>query len=253
MLELSIEGNNLSGSIPPEIGNLTYLEALSIEGNNLSGDIPPEIGNLSRLSMLSFGVDNLNGCVPSHLNHIFIQNDAGLPLCGESTATPMTQPTAPGAPSQSHANADTEREALIALYNAMNGPSWYIQDNWLTDLPVGDWHGVKTRDGRVVELSLYNNLSGSIPPEIGNLSNLRALSFYSNNLNGSIPPEIGNLSNLMELDLSMNNLSGSIPPEIGDLSNLQLLWLEGNNLSGCLPSSMMSALRSFDDAVPFCD
>jgi len=80
-----------------------------------------------------------------------------------------------------------------------------------------------------------NDLTGSIPPEIGNLVNLEVLYLYENNLTGSIPPEIGNLANLEELELDSNNLTGSIPPEIGSLTNLEWLNLENNDLTGSIP------------------
>ncbi|NJL06697.1 MAG: Two component regulator three Y domain protein, partial [Chloroflexaceae bacterium] len=41
-----------------------------------------------------------------------------------------------------------------------------------------------------------------------------SLSLSFNELTGSIPPELGSLANLQDLDLSENQLSGSIPPEL---------------------------------------
>ena len=66
----------------------------------------------------------------------------------------------------------------------------------------------------------YNQLTGSIPPEIGNLTNLTYLNLRSNQLTGSIPPEIGNLTNLTELVLFGNELTGEIPESICELTNL---------------------------------
>jgi len=85
-------------------------------------------------------------------------------------------------------------------------------------------------------LNLSNNgLTGTIPPEIGNLTNLIYLRLSSNQFTGNIPSEIGNLTNLTELWLSGNQLTGSIPPEIGNLTNLTELWLGGNQLTGSIP------------------
>ena len=90
------------------------------------------------------------------------------------------------------------------------------------------------------ELSLWgNNLSGEIPSSIGNLNNLEYLWLGEyNNLTGNIPPEIGDLTNLRALDIWGNNLNGTIPPEIGNLTNLEILWLHGNSISGEIPSEI---------------
>ena len=62
------------------------------------------------------------------------------------------------------------------------------------------------------EISLSSSeLTGSIPPEIGNLTNLERLYLYDNELTGSIPPDVGNLINLTGLRLDQNQLTGSIP------------------------------------------
>ena len=83
-----------------------------------------------------------------------------------------------------------------------------------------------------------NQLSGEIPPEIGNLTNLEKLILYGNQLSGEIPPEIGNLTNLLWVDLSDNQFTGLIPPTIGNLTNLTRLALHNNQLSGQIPSEI---------------
>ena len=80
-----------------------------------------------------------------------------------------------------------------------------------------------------------NQITGEIPPEIGNLTNLTHLYLHSNSLTGSIPPEIGNLTNLTDLSLSFNSFMGSIPPEIGNLTNLTHLNLGFNSFIGEIP------------------
>ncbi|WP_420448358.1 leucine-rich repeat domain-containing protein [Candidatus Palauibacter sp.] len=59
-----------------------------------------------------------------------------------------------------------------------------------------------------------HGLSGPIPPELGDLANLRELHLWINQLSGPIPPELGNLANLRSLNLGINRLSGPIPPEM---------------------------------------
>ena len=137
-------------------------------------------------------------------------------------------------------DASTDRDALVALYEAADGENWVNSENWLSDRPISEWHGVTVDDdGRVSELLLYENqLNGTIPPELGNLSNLTVLSLYSNRLRGTVPSELGNLSSLEVLALSANQLNGSIPPELSNLADLQVLALWGNKLRGSIPPGL---------------
>jgi len=168
-----------------------------------------------------------------------------------------------------------DRAALVALYEATDGPNWRDNTNWLTDAPLGDWYGVDTdADGRVVRLVLrgmwddeakhwvsqglagaiprelgglarlerlrldHNELTGSIPPQLGELANLRFLDLSANELSAGIPPELGRLTSLHQLILEFNTLSGAIPPELGDLAGLWSLSLSGNSLSGTVPKEL---------------
>ena len=131
-----------------------------------------------------------------------------------------------------------DRATLVALYNATDGANWRHNANWLSTAPLSEWHGVEVdANGRVLKIDLHQNgLSGSIPAEIGQLSNLTVLWLGNNQLSGPIPAELGGLSNLTSLFLSINQLSGSIPAELGALSNLNALTLESNRLSGSIPA-----------------
>nr|XP_027120343.1 MDIS1-interacting receptor like kinase 2-like [Coffea arabica] len=88
-----------------------------------------------------------------------------------------------------------------------------------------------------VDLSM-NELFGSIPPQVGNLSKLIYLDFSANMLSEEIPPEIGLLKNLQVLHLNENHLSGPIPEELSHLVHLTELDLNTNNISGTIPSSL---------------
>ena len=97
-------------------------------------------------------------------------------------------------------------------------------------------------------LSLDNNqLDGSIPSELGSLSNLEYLALVNNQLSGSIPPKLGNLSNLTFLFLNNNRLVGNIPSEIGRLSTLVWFNLSNNQLSGSIPPELGSLFRLAND------
>jgi len=129
------------------------------------------------------------------------------------------------------------RDALVALYRAADGDNWNNNENWLSDAPLGEWYGVTTDDnGRVIKVSLsQNQLNGSIPVQIGRLTDLEDLNFWGNQLRGEIPTEIGNLRNLKALSFAVNQLSGGVPPELGNLTNLEDLRLRLNQLSGPIP------------------
>ena len=138
-----------------------------------------------------------------------------------------------------------DREALVALYQATNGPNWSNSENWLSDAPLDEWHGISTDYlGRVVRVNLGDNhLNGSIPPEMGQLQNLEFLAIYNERLAGPIPPEIGQLKNLHRLSLGDGGLTGPIPAEIAELQNLELLEIYNNRLAGPIPPAI-GELRS---------
>ena len=133
-----------------------------------------------------------------------------------------------------------DRAALVAFYNATGGANWRNNGNWLSSAPIGEWYGVTTdADGRVTRLFLYNNhLTGSIPGELGGLTNLEDLDLPGNQLTREIPAELGGLSNLTSLDLWQNQLSGEIPAELGGLANLTSLRLGDNQLTGAIPAEL---------------
>jgi hypothetical protein len=146
-----------------------------------------------------------------------------------------------------------ECEALVAIYDALNGDNWSDNTNWKTENPVdggffrGSWHGVTVENGHVIGIGkgasaglmgtevIYPNFVGSIPPEIVNLAFLESLVLSEGQLT-NIPPEIGSLANLEYLNLSNSQIAGSIPPELGNLSNLTDLKLYQNQLTGSIPS-----------------
>ena len=135
-----------------------------------------------------------------------------------------------------------DRAHLVALYHATGGANWTNNTNWLTNAPIGQWHGVTTdSQGRVTELNLTSNqLKGEIPPELANLTNLGLLALGGNELTGPIPTWLGGLTNLEELYLWENELTGTIPAELGSLVNLKELWLSKNQLTGEIPVELGS-------------
>ena len=171
------------------MGSLSNLTGLYLHGNALSGEIPAWLGSLSDLRALYLNNNALSGCVPSSLED---QLDLDYSELGDLPYSPTPTPSTTGSeeaptatvapvpttvPPAASGSVDTDREALVALYNATDGENWNESDNWLSDAPLGEWYGVTIDDdGRVGALYLPGiGLSGEIPPELGSLSNLTSL------------------------------------------------------------------------------
>ena len=149
-----------------------------------------------------------------------------------------------------------ECNALVALYNATDGPSWTDQGDWLVTNSPCTWLGVECVDGTIEELLLEsNNLHGQLPTQLKNLPNLAFLDLSQNNLIGVIPNEIGEISNLEELYLNQNpDLTGALPQSLSNL-NLGLLWFDGTQV--CIPndsalSVWMNAIDDLQSSNIFC-
>mmetsp|Transcript_6048 Transcript_6048/g.13476 ORF Transcript_6048/g.13476 Transcript_6048/m.13476 type:complete len:112 (-) Transcript_6048:265-600(-) len=57
-------------------------------------------------------------------------------------------------------------------------------------------------------------------------------------LNGTLPTEVGLLTNLEKFLVDLNRLSGTIPSQLGNLTNLERLFLGGNRLTGQMPTEL---------------
>ena len=137
-------------------------------------------------------------------------------------------------------SSSADMEALVAFYNSTGGPRWRTDTNWLSNEPINTWHGVTTVGGRVTALHLGGNgLRGEIPPEIGNLTQLRELWLGNNDITGDeIPTEISGLKRLVILDLGVNEIRGTIPEWLGDLGQLHELHLDNNRFDGKVPEQL---------------
>jgi hypothetical protein len=118
----------------------------------------------------------------------------------------------------SQASAQTNSSdslALVDLYNSTNGPNWTNHTNWLTSAPVSTWFGVFLDGPYVNSIALqHNNLVGTLPPSLGNLTDLPVtFDFSDNRLTGAIPSSYVTLAGTAPsfLLLARNQLSGPIP------------------------------------------
>ena len=231
--------------------SLGRVTALDLSSNGLRGRLPPPVAELGQLSVLRVGDNALSGPIPQALADLpleeFRYGDTELCVPGSVTFRTWLAGIAVREGTDERCAPPAEREILQMLYDATGGEEWRRRDNWLTDAPLGDWHGVTTDGaGTVVELALYgNNLRGRVPPEFASLTALRLLDLSYNWLDGPIPRDLGYVDTLEEIHLESNLLSGPIPAELGALPALTDLDLHDNRLKGTIPPELgrLSTLR----------
>ena len=86
--------------------------------------------------------------------------------------------------------------ALLALYDSTGGDDWKDRTGWLSSSSPCEWHGISCKRGHVVSISLLSNqLTGPIPPELGNLGALEVLLLHDNQQTGTIPSPLKRLCN----------------------------------------------------------
>ncbi|RLM86768.1 putative LRR receptor-like serine/threonine-protein kinase [Panicum miliaceum] len=146
--------------------------------------------------------------------------------------------------------------ALLAFKKGItHDPSGYITDSWndesidFNGCPAS-WNGIVCNGASVAGVVLDSHgISGVADISVfANLTMLVKLSMANNNLSGSLPSNVGSLKSLKFMDISNNQFSGPIPEGIGNLRSLQNLSLAGNNFSGPLPDSIdgLMSLQSLD-------
>ncbi len=137
-----------------------------------------------------------------------------------------------------------ECTALVDLAHSTDYENWGNHDLWLVEANADEWFGVNVAGGHVVALELAgNDLTGSLPASLGNLTYLLVLNLSNNTLTGAIPASITNMARLSNLNLSgdenpSEGLTGSIPSAIGQMTFLEVIELQDNNLTGMIPDSI---------------
>ncbi|KAH9735400.1 protein kinase domain-containing protein [Citrus sinensis] len=267
---INLWNNDLSGSIPPQIGSLSKLKYLNLRWKNLTGSTQSELVKLQQEKLKAMDLRDTKQRLNNSLEFVkgkismlaaklaiqalemqavtvFIWAALTLLIVHVASATKISIHVAA---------SEIERQALL-------NSGW-----WKDRIPHNtsdhcNWVGITCDyEGRITHIGLAesnikgelghinfscfpnlqyldlsnNNLSGSIPSQIGSLSNLKYLDLDRNNLTGTIPKEIGSLRNLKELLLGSNTLGGVLPQEIGNLKSLTALSMDANNIGGPIPS-----------------
>ncbi|XP_060187387.1 probable LRR receptor-like serine/threonine-protein kinase At1g56140 isoform X1 [Lycium barbarum] len=242
--DLNLGRNYLTGTLSPSIGNLTRMQYLNIGINALSGELPKELGLLSDLRSFGFGANNFSGPLPSELGNLTRLEQIYIDANGVSGPIPLTFAKLQNLATVSASGNDftgripdfignnwTKLTTLRLQGNAFEGPIPASFSN-LTSL---------------VELRISDLSNGSSSFDfLRNMKSLSKLVLRNNNISGSIPPNIGEYESLSLLDLSFNNLTGLIPDALFNMTSLTHLFLGDNKLTGVLPAQKTQSLHTID-------
>ncbi|GFZ02223.1 EF-TU receptor [Actinidia rufa] len=276
---LNLQSSNLTGSISPAIGNLSFLRIVNLMNNSFQGEIPPEMGvipasfgNLSSLEFLPANMNMLEGNIPGSLGSLKSLEVLILTANQLSGSLPQTLGlTLPniqllafsknqlsGSIPRSIANAsrleflDLQHNKFslgvaVDFGNLKNLSKLYLSSSGLGTGDVNDLNFISTlvNCSELIELYIGNNsFGGVLPNSIANFSTqLQHLIVGGNQIFGNIPVDIGNLVSLNTLHMFTNKLIGSIPDSIGKLHKLQLVTFGRNQLSRETPSSIGNVTR----------
>lgn len=209
-LYLMLANNNLSGSLPNDIGNIEFLENLFLEGNKLSGEIPESFYRLKNLKKLDLSGNNLRGSFNGIKNCKKLESLIMFPNPGISLSL----------------------VSLLELDNLERVALNYVNIN--ESIPEGI---NKLKKLKALTLSDCK-LTGELPSSLFFMDNLEYLFLNNNNLSGKLPNSFANLTKLEVLFLNNNNFSGQVPVSMGFMKNLRALSLYLNNFTGCIPQTI---------------
>ncbi|KAH7651405.1 Non-specific serine/threonine protein kinase protein [Dioscorea alata] len=232
-----LTGQNLTGSLPDEFSNLTFLQAIDLtmnylngtipiawastnlidvelRGNRITGRIPDELSRITTLQYLSLANNLIEGPLPQSLGNL-----TNL-LALELTANAIS-----GRLPESLGNLKHITYFLITS-NPMSGKIPGFIRNW-TQLNTLEMLGT--------------SLEGPFPPIISTLGNIRNLVLRNMSITDELPMYIGNMKMLYILDLSFNVLTGQLPGSLQSLPYLKYLFLNNNKLTGAIPDWMLTS------------
>ncbi|XP_048423542.1 probable LRR receptor-like serine/threonine-protein kinase At3g47570 [Pyrus x bretschneideri] len=214
---LNLQDKKLTGTLPPSIGNLSYLTRINLGSNSFRGEIPQEIGRLQSLHFLNLSHNSFSGKMPTNLSQ-----------CTQLKTIEFRYNELIG-------SIPNQLSSLLKLNHMGFG------NNNLTGI-IPTWIG-NFSSLHHFDLS-YNNLRGSIPNELGRLTRLRRFTLQEDNLSGIIPASIYNISSISLFGVILNQLHGELPPNVGTtLPNLQKFVGGGNKFTGNIPASLANASR----------
>jgi len=220
---LNLAGLSLSGRLPPQLSNLTFLHSLDLSNNNFHGQIPIDLAHLSSLKNLSLANTGLEGEIPTELGNL--RNLSYLQI------------------SENHFSG----RFPISIFNLSSLVFLSVTNNSLTGkLPQNFGHLLPNLEKLYLATNMFE---GVIPNSISNASHLQEIDLANNNFTGPIPL-FYNLKNLTRLVLGNNYLSSTTSlnfqffNSLRNSTQLQILMVNDNHLAGALPGSVANLSRN---------
>ncbi|XP_061992561.1 probable LRR receptor-like serine/threonine-protein kinase At1g53420 isoform X9 [Rosa rugosa] len=250
----NLPARGLSGVIPEEFANLTYLRSLYLNNNQLTGPIPASLGKLSLLFRLDLSNNQLTGSIPASLGNMKFQAlsegwsldrrvgiEFTLDLSGNQLSGSI--PATLGNLTLSSVISDPEAYRLIVKLKQYD--SAYVTSSFHMSLSNNQLTGPIPKSlGNLTfadTIDLHGNfLNASIPASLGAVTFLRSLTLGSNSITGTLPKSFANLTSLKTFSVSGNYLSGPLPDFIANWTSITELYLNGNNFQGKIPAGIFN-------------
>lgn len=231
---LNLKSLQLSGSLSPHIGNLSFLRELNLANNSFSKAIPPEVGYLRRLQKLKLSNNSFTGKIPSNISVCFKLSQISLAYNKLEGEFPEEFSTLSNLQVLSLQKANLSGRISPSLGNLSSLQVFSAPENHL-------YGSIPDAIGQLKNLQFFslsvNSLSGSMPLSIYNLSSIIIFNVAENRIQGKLPANLDtSLPNLEHFVIAKNDFTGSIPASFSNATNLKLIALSENKLTGRVPS-----------------
>jgi len=236
---LDLSFNEMSGTIPTQIGKLRNVRKVNLENNRFEGSIPTQIAHLAHAlgsdgtTVLDVSHNNLTGNIPSEiayleaLEYLDFSNNPNFGSIPDANNWAM------------HPPIPTEI-GLLEKLQVLNIDHCRFQGIIPTEL--FECRAMKNfyARGGTPDGTDSNQLSGTLPTQIGKWNRLNTFALTKNRISGTVPTQVGDMAILRRIELAENSLSGSMPDAFGNLRHLVYWDTYGNMLTGDLPPSIQN-------------